>query len=224
VDQQPLQTSFSINTEGLSGTDIPFDFNTMPGNQPNNYGNTVFLWQTSQSQIPRNTTPLSTWTVPIGTPDGSGDFGGLSVTNLSYLVGYAVGPAVSNIVATDFIPAGPGKPSHPGASGGVVPPSVLVTVVGTTSVSFKYLMPPGSLPSQDGDWAGIWQGQDESALYSVPPTAFVPVAGGSFAGTGSFNNVPILRGTLYTVGYFKGGYNTTTPKLTTLAASTTFTN
>jgi hypothetical protein len=139
------------------------------------------------------------------------------------LVAYAVGSNISNIVATAFIPAGPGTVSYPGAQAGVDPPSVVVTVIGSTSITVRYVLPTGSLPQQDKDWLGIWQGQGPSVLYSVPPTAFSPVPGNMSPGTMGLP-IQLLRGTQYTVGYFKGGYDSTTPKQTTLAATSTFMN
>jgi hypothetical protein len=219
IPQEQLQTTLSITN--VTGTDISFAFNGLAGNQPSTYGNTVYLWQTPSNAVPRNTTPQKQ-TISVNSPTGTGDFGGLTVTDNAYVLGYAVGNGVANVCATWFIPSisSGTPPSIPGTAGGASPPWIAFSVLGTTSVSFNYGMPPGMTPQADGDWVGIWAGMDQSSLYGTPPTAFVPVGSNTFGGSGAINNVPIMRGTLYTLGYFKGGYDATTPKQTSLACTT----
>jgi hypothetical protein len=220
--QSALATSFSIQPQDVTGTQITFHYDSMAGNQPNAYGNTVFLWQTSQQSIPINTKPSNSQIIASNQPNGSGVFMGLSVSNESYLVGYAVGSSVQNIVASVFIPATGGGTPNPIIP--VVAPSLLVTNIGSTSVSFSFATPIGMLPQSDGDWVGLWQGFGESVLYSQPPTWFVQLGTNANQGNWGINlpNGNIQRGTMYTLGYFKGGYAPTNPKQTTLAASTTF--
>lgn len=221
--QNALATGFVIQPQDVTGTQITFHYDSMAGNQPNSYGNTVFLWQTSQQAIPVNTQPLNAQLISSNQPNGSNVFMGLSVSSESYLVAYAVGNAVKNIVASVFIPATGGQSAAP-----VVPtpaPSIIVTTYGSTSVSFSYATPVGMTPQNDGDWVGLWQGQGQSVLYSQPPTWFVQLGSNANQGNWGLNlsSGNIQRGTMYTLGYFKGGYAQTNPKQTTLAASTTFT-
>ncbi len=216
LDQSLVTTGFKVVTVG--GTQIDYAFNTMPGNQPKNYGDAVFIWQTPSHDIPRGPAPMNTDKPQVDTPDGTGVFGGLTVTSESYLLAYAVGPDVKNACATVFVPKlGQGDPE-------TWQPSVTLTVVGSTSVSFQYSMPGGSLPQSDGDWAGLWQGQPPASLYTVPPKWFTAIGQDASSGSYFINNVSILRGMSYTLGYFKGGYAQQNPKQTTLACAVTFGN
>ncbi|KVU25201.1 hypothetical protein WK65_14230 [Burkholderia ubonensis] len=219
--QNALVTSFTIQPQDVTGTQITFHYDSMPGNQPNSYGNTVFLWQTSQVAVPINTTPLASQLISGNQPNGSNVFMGLSVSTESYLMAYAVGNNVKNIVAYVSIPAiDDQEPPFPPTPS----PSILVTSYGATSVSFSYSTPNGMTPQNDGDWVGLWQGQGQSVLYSLPPTWFVQLGSNANQGSWGINlsSGNIQRGTTYTLGYFKGGYAQTNPKQTTLAASTTF--
>ena len=216
--QLPFATSFNIVSEAVTGTQIPFQYVTMPGNQPQQYANTVFIWQTSSTQIPVGTKPLNTWSVVGNNPDGDNVFTKLSVTQLSYLLGYGTGPDVKNIAATSFLPATGGGSANPTT----FQPSIQMTYSGAGSVAFNYSMPPGARPLSDGDWVGLWQGLDESALYTVAPNWFVQVPQDFSNGSRALNGVTILRGTVYTLGYFRGSYDAAKPKQSTLACSTTW--
>lgn len=219
--QQALVTNFTIKPEDVTGTQITYRYDTMPGNQPNAYGNTVFIWQTSQVFIPVSTQPAHSQIVQSPQPNGSSVFQGLSVSSEPYLVAFAVGNSVKNIVAAVFVPS---TDSHQPPYDPVQAPSILVTNKGSTSVSFSYAMPAGMTPQADGDWVGLWQGQTEAVLYNMPPTWFVQLGSNNNAGNFGINlsSGNIQRGVTYTLGYFKGGYAQSNPKQTTLAASTTF--
>jgi hypothetical protein len=215
IAQTQYATGFTVPDGGVQGNSIQYDWSTMPGNQPQTNANAVFLWQTRAQMIP-STAPQSTQPVGSNAEDGSDSFSGLTVTTESYLIGYGVGADVANICATVFIPTlGGGDP---------VPqePSVSLGVMGPTSLSFLYALPQGTNPAANGDWAGLWEGQGESALYSLPPTWSVPINSAQPSDNGAFTNIALKRNTVYTVGYFKGGYSKTKPKQTTLACSTTF--
>jgi len=214
--QTLLATSFTIQSSDVAGNQITYHFDTMPGNQPNSNGNTVFLWQTSQQFVPIGTKPTAQQTVSVNQPDGSNVFQNLNVSIESYLMAYAVGSTVQNIVASVFIPSG--IPSAPTGT----QPWVQVSNIGSTSVSIQYNMPVGMQPQADGDWFGIWQG-GEALLYSVPPMQFMAMNSNSNSGNSGMNlNTPLQRGSSYTIGYFKGGYAATSPKQSTLACSSTF--
>jgi hypothetical protein len=219
--QATLATSFTIQAPDVTGTQITFHYDTMPGNQPNAYANNVYLWQTSQQAIPVNTPPYNSQIISSNQPNGSNAFMGLSVSSESYLVAYAVGNDPKNIVASVFIPATGGGTANPTSSA----PSLQVTNVGSTSVSFAFAMPEGMTPQSDGDWVGLWQGAGEAVLYTRAPTWFGQIGTNANQGNWGINlsNGNIQRGTRYTLGYFKGGYAPTSPRQSTLAASTSFT-
>jgi hypothetical protein len=217
VDQQLVTTGFSIPPGGIEAKQITYHYDTMPGNQPASYADTVFIWQTSRQEIPVGTPWLYKHQIPNNTPNGDDTFDQLDVTVESYLLGLGVGPDVKNICATIFVPA-----QAVGGDPTLHTPAAVVTIMGTNTVSFQYTMPPGSQPGADGDWAGLWEGQPPSALYGVPPKWFAPVDRSTSQGSSSINGVTILRNTQYTLGYFKGGYQSTRPKQTTLACAVMF--
>ena len=213
--QTKYQPTFSLTN--VTGTTIDYAWETMPGNLPKTNGNTAFLWQTSAQQVP-SAAPIQSQAVGSDNEDGSDQFGSLQVTEEAYLVAYAVGGEVANIVMLAMVPAGADVASQ------TVVPDVTITFVGSTSISFSYAMPPGTQPGADGDWVGIWQGVGESALYASPPMGMQPIAGGSPSGNGAFTGIQVLRGTQYTIGYFKGGWDPKKPTQTTLACSTSVGN
>lgn len=53
----PQQTTYatdcSVQPSGVTGTQITVQFDTMSGNQPNTYGNTLYLWQTGRRSSPQ---------------------------------------------------------------------------------------------------------------------------------------------------------------------------
>jgi hypothetical protein len=216
--QLPFTTAFSIVTEAVTGTQIPFQYISMPGNQPQQNANTVFIWQTSALQIPLGSKPLNSWSVVGNNPVGDNVFSKLSVTDLSYLLGYAVGSDPKNICSLAFLPPTGGGTANPTT----FQPSLQMTYTGAGSVAFGYNMPAGARPLSDGDWIGLWQGLDESSLYTIPPNWFVQAPQDFSSGNGALNGVTVLRGTTYTLGYFRGGYDTSKPRQSTLACSTTW--
>lgn len=213
--QDNLMLTTGLYVTNVTGDSIDFGFDSMPGNQPGDNANTVFLWQTSSHQIPTPTKPKFSQKVTVSQPNGTGTFDGLTVTTESYLLGYAVGSDVKNVCATVFIPAQGGGPTVP------FQPKLSASA-GSTSVRFEFTLPGGTYPTTDGDWAGLWIGQGESALYSLPPDHFVQITENTSSGGGSFNDVPLRRGSQFTIGYFKGGYQQDAPKQSTLACSVTF--
>lgn len=215
-DQLMLTTGFSVPPAGVGGTQIQYEFDTMPGNQPSTNNNTVFIWQTSDPDDIPPDSPLNKNGVAVDQPNGTDVFDHLTVTSEAYLLGYAVGPDVKNVVALAFVPA---ENSH--AQPSSLQPTISA-LPGSTSVSFNYAMPGGTAPQTDGDWAGLWQGESEAVLYDKAPTWFVPIGQDDPQGSGAFEDVTIRRGSQYTIGYFKGGYDKTSPKQSTLACSVTF--
>ncbi|SFW76479.1 hypothetical protein [Chitinophaga sancti] len=218
----------TLNISFVSADEIDVDFNTMPGNQPNTYGNFIAIWQNSNA-IPWNTEPLKTFPIPSNTQSGSASFTGLNVTNNSYIVGYAVGQVLNatgniqkygNVCSSAFIPAA----SSGEGVGTIFTPSISGINVGTTSVSFQFDLPDGLLPQTNGAWAAIWKGANPS-FYSTAPLASIPISPDSSSGRAAFNNVSIGRGTTYTIAIFMSGYNAAGVSTQRAAAcATSFTN
>ena len=191
----------------------------MPGNSPAANGNFVAIWQ-NQDQVPWNQKPLNTQSLTGNTQAGSLAFGGLDVNNNSYILGFGVGPDVSNICATAFVPAA----SEGQADNDTFSTKLTLVNIGTTSLTMQFNTPAGYTPKTNKNWMGLWRG--ETASYTNPPDTAIAVDLDANFGTQGFNGINIGRGLTYTVGYFMGGWNSdpTKRKQTTLAASLTFTN
>lgn len=194
-----------ISVIQVNATDILLSYNTLPGNQPSSNANTVFIWQNSAS-IPYSIAPLASQAVPGNSQSGSMVFGNLTIQTKGYIIGYAVGPNVSNICSWAFVPAqGDGIQTFQ-TSISVVPSPDAVLVNFTT--------PDGNRPQANQHYVAIWQGS--VVPYGVAPLAKANI--GSDAAEGS-QALPctLMRKTTYTVGYFAG------PKQSMLAATFTFT-
>lgn len=235
--QQPLKSSkesMMISASSALTTVLDIDyvladtiglsFKSMPGNQPNTYGNFVSIWQNANS-IPWNSSPLSTKPIPNNTPHGSVVFDGLDINNHSYIIGYSVGPTLTdnrqkygNVAATAFVP------ENSSGQNSLFQPSLAVVFIGTTSVAFSFNLAEGTLPQTNGAWAGIWRSAQPS--YNNPPDAVTPISMDVSSGSAAFNNINIGRGLTYTIGLFLSGYKGVSGQnvQTALACSVTFTN
>jgi len=202
-------------------------YDTMPGgNQPNNYGNYVALWQ-NNNFIPWGSPVLKKQVIDTNTPQGDMNFTGLDITNNSYIIGYAVGPDLSgdkkqkegNICATAFIPA-----KGDAQSSDNFMPNIFMQYIGTNSISVGFSLPSGLLPMTNGAWIGIWRA--EQASYNNPPMAANYIQEDAGEGTAFINNITIGRGLTYTVGLFMSGWGGGAPSSDQkpMACSVTFTN
>src|SRR5262249_4694012 len=72
ADAQSYTTNFNAN--GVGGTQIQYNYDTMPGNQPVTYGNTVYMWQTTSTSIPTGVPPMTSAPVTPNQPNGSNAF------------------------------------------------------------------------------------------------------------------------------------------------------
>jgi hypothetical protein len=224
--QSTASIATSIKVDFVTADSIGISYTTIPGNQPNTYGNFIALWQNSDSSIPWNTAPLTVFAVPTNTPNGSFVFSGLSVTNSSYVIGYAVGPILStgnaqsngNICATAFIPAIGAGPVT------TFNPALTIVNVGVNSVAVSYTLPDGNMPNSNAAWVGIWRSGSPS--YNNPPDAFVPVTLNAPNGTVAINGLTIGRGLTYTVAFFMSGYKSAVGPngQTAIASYISFTN
>lgn len=212
LDSNVTHQQTTLNVNFVTGDVISVSYDTLPGNQPNTYGNKLFIWQ-NDNQVPWGTDPLNQQNIATNTQAGSAVFTGLEVTKNSYIVGYGVGPDVSDVCATAFVPAESDE-----SEGSEYPTSSLVLslkFVGTNSVAVGYQGLTGYQPQTEGNWLGMWQ--NNAASYNTPPQWKTEPSGDSPGGTAAFNNVTIVRDSAYTVAYFMG------TKQTTMAATLTFT-
>lgn len=225
----PQQVSIRVPSGGVSATQINLDFHTPNTNQPNSYGNVVYIWQ-SGNQVPWGTPALNKQVIGNNSPSGSVSFTGLDVTTLSYIIGYSVGPETpnaawtkyANVVATDYVPAiGTGTPTE--ANDQQVKPSVGVQSLGSTSLVSNIFLPSGFNPVGSGTWVGIWRGGSVSQDPSTKPqwrSASTNSSGDNT--TVSFNNIALTRGTQYTLGLFSTGFSDDDSKLKQSALAATY--
>ncbi|SDF78016.1 hypothetical protein [Chitinophaga filiformis] len=227
VPTENAQTT-TLTISSVSADEIDVEYATMPGNQPNTYGNFLAIWQNPNS-VPWNTEPLQPiFYIQTNTPSGSAAFTGLNVNNNDYIIGYSTGPILTaggnvqkygNVCATAYIPK-----AGEGGQGNIFTPAISGINIGATSVSFQFDLPDGILPLTNGAWAGLWRGANPS-FYTVAPQSFIPISLDYSSGRAAFNNVSIGRGLTYTIGIFMSGYKSgggSTQR--TLACSASFTN
>ncbi|WP_338926040.1 hypothetical protein IHE33_00040 [Mycetohabitans endofungorum] len=229
LDDPAVLTRFEIDGERVQPNSIPFNYDTINGNKPHTYQNTVFLWQTDCWDIPSSDVDLKgKHPIDIDSPSGFQDLTpteGLSKRN--YLIAYAVGKEKNAVVTTLRLePLGDGKYEV------ITPPeaeelSFKVTGVNPTTVSYSFRMPRGTSAEDDGDWIGVWKGSMVSNLYNdtQEPIYFLPILIDDSNGTGELT-LPHARqfeiDDDYMLGYFKSGYDTQKPLRTTLAAVVSF--
>ncbi len=207
---KPRTHETHLRPTNVSGHVIGLSFNTLPGNNPSKFANSVYIWQNS-NQIPWGSKPLNMQQVGTSTPDGDLQFKDLDVTVNSYIIGYAVGPDVTNICASSFVPK-IGDTSDKPVNQSL---SISVVNIGANSLAIGYNALQGYAPSTAQNWLGLWESSSPS--YTVEPQWKTEPDGDSPTGVAAFNNITIVRGGTYTVAYFMG------PKQTTMAATLTFT-
>ncbi len=174
------------------------------GNQPNAYANTIYVW--AGTLVEWSEPPLQSMAIQSNTPVGSLVFNDLDTGNTTYTFGYATGPSVQQVAAT--LTVGPDDDTSETST------RISIDDIGPDFVAAQYELPEGAEPNSSGHWVGLWEGT--SASYSIPPMTRTDVLSSNSEGTVAITGFPLLRGTVYTLGYFTG------PKSTDLAATVTF--
>jgi hypothetical protein len=200
----PLTTTVLVS--GVTSDTISATYSTLLGNQPSTYGNTAFLWQSSNA-IPYNQKPLATYSIPGGTQDGSFSFSGLTIQSKSYIVGYAVGPDINQICATCYIPAS-------GSDFQAFQTTLDVSNVSTDSATVNYQTPAGYSPQTNANYIGLWEGS--VASYTISPLITRPITTNTSTGSVIINDFQFKRSKTYILAYFMG------TKQTMMAATYTF--
>jgi len=179
----------------VSGTLIVYSYDSLPSNEPNSYQNTLFLWQ-NNAAIPYSTPPLDSIVIPGNSPNSGAPWTGLQIQNLEYVIGYAVGPNVSNICSWVSIPA-----SGPGTGGPTFQTTAITTYTSAFTIVVHYETPAGNLPQTNQQWVGVWPGP--LASYTVPPLAKAAAISDNNEGDLSiiYN---FTAGDQYTIAYFMG--------------------
>lgn len=221
-------TGFNVDEENLTATNIPICYDTLEGNQPKTYKNTVHLWQVDGWEVPPSSPNLIKEPLIKDDSHSSSQIFEVELTLANYLIAYAVGEEKDAVVTTQRLePLGGGKYKV------ITPPeeealSFKMTDVNPTTVSYSFRMPSGTNAKDDGDWIGVWKAPKVSDLYDNihEPIHFLPIEVDDSNEDNCIFTLPHARqfeiGVNYMLGYFKSGYNTQTPLRTTLAAVTSF--
>jgi len=213
VQAHTATTSILANA---SGSSINGAYHTIAGNQPVTYGNFYTYWQQPEMQVPWETGIINDKIKPQeNTPDGSVAIANVDIGIEGYLVAWAVGKDIGNIVATCYIPkSGAGQVVTPFS------PSLEVQSMYASSVVLNYALPPGANPNEYGHWVGVFEGS--AASHSTPPKFMAPVNDPAAQSAVAVNGM-LRRGRNYTAAYFAGGWDPTKPDQRTLACLVGFT-
>lgn len=197
----------SVVITGFSADLIDIKYSSLPANQPKENKNFVAVW--NASMIPWNSTPIRQEEVPQNSETGTMSIDQLSITQTSYVVGYAVGSDIGNICCSAVISAG----------GLTLPPSFITISlenIGTTSLAVHYQTLAGYRPTLYGNWVGVWKGY--VLPYNAPsPLRSTPISTDSTEGSVALNNVPLAVDSVYTVIYFTGKSYTTAAAILTFS-------
>jgi hypothetical protein len=204
----PSLSQVSITVPYVGPQAITVSYETLPGNTPKTNANFLAIWESTI--VPWPVAPLSTQKVVGDTEQGSVTFSNLSVQSKPYIIGYAVGPDITDICATATIYVG----GQIGAN--QFSTSMGIAAVTPDSLVIQYICCPGYQPQPAKNWIGLWQGVT-SPFYAGAPLYQAPVTSTSSQGTVVMNGLALSFGTQYTLVYFVG------PNVTDAAAILTFT-
>jgi hypothetical protein len=217
-----VPTRTHIEITGVASDSIGFAYKCITSDKPNTYGNFVALWQSSDGSVPYSSEPIKVFQIPANNTEGSYEFDGVTVSNVGYLVGYAVGPVLTgsspqsygNVCSSSYI-------SGPAADPINFDATLLIKKVGSMSVSVSFTLPDGILPASNGAWLALWRSGSPS--YTTVPLASKAITLNSPSGSAIINQ-PFAIDTEYTVGLFTSGYKASpaASTQTALAAYATF--
>jgi hypothetical protein len=216
----PVRTHIEIT--GVTGDSVGFAYKCITGNKPNTYGNWVGLWQSGDGSIPYDTEPLKIFQLPYNNPEGSYEFDGVTIMDVGYVVGYAVGPKLTgtgqqpcgNVCSSSFV-------ENPDADPVNFEAALTIKKVGSMSVSVSFSLPDGIQPASNGAWLGLWRSGAPS--YTAVPLVAKALTLNTPTGTAIINRALSID-TEYTVGLFTSGYKESpgVSTQTALAAYATF--
>lgn len=221
-------TKFEVDKDNIDSTSLNFFYNTLDGNQPDKNRNTVYLWQTTNWEIPGTVYKSHKIDSPLAS--GVQTFSDLGLTNQDYLIGYAVGEGKGAVVTTQRLQSLGGGRYDVISAPTEEALSFNMTNVNTTTVSYSFRIPSGTSAEADKDWVGVWKGSTGSYLYD--PSKH-PISSKGISIDDSYGNDRLtlsggqqfVSGASYMLGYFKSGYDHDKPNesvRTTLAAIVKF--
>lgn len=212
---------------GPTGENLTIDYVTPNSNQPNTFGNQVYLWQAG-STVPWGTPPRQHQGIDGTTRQGSLIFNDLNMGSKSYIIGYSVGDEVTswvkygNVCATAFLPEGiitdpdPSKIDY-------FSTKISPQVSGDT-IDVGYQVTPGVQPKTNGAWMALWRTKTNPYLNPNYDHA-IPISKDADSSSERFNDITLIAGVTYTLALVMSGWDTTASKgtcQTAISAVTTF--
>jgi hypothetical protein len=203
----PILSQIGITVPYVGPNAISVQYSLLPGSRPKTNSNFLAIWESTI--VPWTVPPMATQKIVGDTQQGSVSFSDLSIQNKAYIIGYAVGPDITDICATATVYVG-GQPAQYFST------SIGIAAVLDDSIVLQYSCCLGYQPQPSKNWVGLWQGA-ASPYYSGDPLYKTAVTSSSSQGTVVMNGLTLSFGTPYTIVYFVG------PNVTDAAAILTFT-
>ena len=191
-----------IAITSYSSQSVTVSYMGLPGNQPSTYGNCMWVW--GNDVIPWGTPPLKK--IPVNNNSQQGNTVIVGDTPDNYIIGYSVGPEITDICASTLLVSG-----KPGPSSNV---SMALLSVGYDFINIAYDTLAGYSPMQNNNWIGLWQG-NASPYTGIPSIASVMISSNSSQGNVAINNLSLLRSTMYSLIYFMDKEQTTAAAIIT---------
>lgn len=186
-------TEVAVDVTSTTADRVTVAYMGMHSNEPETFGNSIVVWE--GDLVGWFEPPLATAAIQGNAPVGELEISNLSPGATSYTFGYAVGTSSTAIASTVTI--------HPGGPSEMQTTSVSIETIAPDAVVVGYSLPTGAIPNQFGHWVGVWEGA--SVDISGPPPAFrSDVMNTNSQGSVPIEGIQLLRGTVYTVGYFVG--------------------
>lgn len=220
----PTQNVSLQITLGATGDNLTVEYVTPNGNDPNVYGNWLYLWQAEES-IPWGNEPLQHQAISGSTRQGSLIFKELNMGSKGYIVGYSVGGETTswvkngNVCATAYLPAGViDDPTKIELFSTKITP-----VVSSDSINVGYQVTPGVQPKTNGAWMALWRSKTNPYLNPNLDHA-VPISTDDDNSSESFSGITLVAGATYTLAFMMSGWNDDPKKRTqtAIAAVSTF--
>lgn len=188
-----LQTC-SLIIENYTADTVSLKYNTLNGNQPYTYLNSVMIWEAAV--IPWGVPPIAQERIPQNGQSGTFVMSGFTISSNQYIIGYAVGENETEICTTAQISAG-------GLRAPATSVYISIAGIGTNSFTVNYYTLYGYLPKAYGNWIGLWEGY--ASPYNAPkPLAKAKVRSNANQGTVTFEDVQLNPDSVYTLVYFMG--------------------
>ena len=212
---------------GPTGDSLTLEYVTPNGNQPNNFGNQLYLWQAGDV-VPFGEAPQQHQAIDGATRQGSTVFKDLSLGDKSYIIGYSVGGETQtwvkygNVCATAFLPEG--IISDPDPTKIELFSTKINPVVAGDSINVGYQVTPGVQPKTNGAWMALWRGRTNPYLNPGFDHA-VAISTNDDINSEDFSGIKLVAGATYTLAFIMSGWDETTQKPTSqtaIAAVSTF--